>query len=279
MSEPRSFAADHDRARSLRLSLPRRVVCDLIHFAHKIPSVPVQRVVDVARVASLRDRLSRPPGWATLFTKAFALVARQVPEFRRAYIEYPVARLYQHPISVASVAIEREYEGELGVFFAHVPEPDKTPLPELDTVVQRHKQEPIADVFGFILWFYRLPRFLRRMLWWYIINVRGARKAQFLGTFGITVYSSLGAESLHPLSPLTTTLNYGVIGADGRVTVRLIYDHRVMDGATVARALGLIDEAMNGAICQELTDLATKESAEGSRPLTPAPVRANGTER
>jgi hypothetical protein len=278
MNEAQPFAADDGRPRSLRLSLPRRVVCDLIHFAHKIPSVPVQRVVDVGRVAALRDRLSRPPGWATMFTKSFALVARQVPEFRRAYIEYPLARLYQHPISVASVAIEREYEGEAGVFFAHVPEPDRTPLPQLDAIVQRHKQEPIADVFGFILWFYRLPRLVRRMLWWYIINVRGGRKAQFLGTFGITVYSSLGAESLHPLSPLTTTLNYGVIGADGRVTVRLIYDHRVMDGATVARGLGLIDETMNGAICQELAELVARESAEGSRPVASSTVRANATD-
>jgi hypothetical protein len=278
MNEPRSFASANGRARSLRLSLPRQVVCDLIHFAHRIPTVPVQRVIDVSRIAALRDRLTRAPGWATLFTKAFALVARQLPEFRRAYIEYPVARLYQHPYSVASVAIEREYEGEPGVFFAHLPQPDETPLPELEAALLRHKQEPIVDVFGFILWFYRLPRFLRRMLWWYIINVRGGRKAQFLGTFGITVYSSLGAESLHPLSPLTTTLNYGVIGGDGRVTVRLIYDHRVMDGATVARGLGLIDDVMNGAICQELAELAGREPSETGRPLTPAPVRANGSE-
>ena len=41
----------------------------------------------------------------------------------------------------------------------------------------------------------------------------------------------------HPLSVLTTTLNYGVIAADGTVDVRLIYDHRVMDGSSVARAL------------------------------------------
>ena len=57
-----------------------------------------------------------------------------------------------------------------------------------------------------------------------------------MGTFGVSVYSALGAESLHPLTPLTTALNYGVIQENGDVTVRVIYDHRVMDGATVARA-------------------------------------------
>src|SRR5262249_25784669 len=149
--------------------------------------------------------------------KAFALVARKVPDLRRAYVEYPLARLYQHPFSIASVAVEREYGGEPGVFFAHLPRPEFTPLPELEAALRYHKEAPVADAFRFIVRFYGLPRAIRRALWWYAINVRGSRKAQFLGTFGVSVYSALGAESLHPLSPLTTTLNYGVIGPDGRV--------------------------------------------------------------
>ena len=31
--------------RRLRLSLPRRQVCDLMHFAKKVPSIPVQRTM------------------------------------------------------------------------------------------------------------------------------------------------------------------------------------------------------------------------------------------
>jgi hypothetical protein len=58
------------------------------------------------------------------------------------------------------------------------------------------------------------------------------------------------------LSPLTTTVNYGVIGSDGRVALRIIYDHRAMDGATVARALGLIAEALNAEIYDEMAELA-----------------------
>jgi hypothetical protein len=246
------------------------VVCDLIHFAHRIPTVPVQQVLDVSRPAALRQGLTDRVGWCTVFTKAFALVAQKMPEFRRAYVEYPLARLYQHPFSIASVAIERVCDGEPGVFFAHLPAPEVTPLPELEATLRHHKEAPIEDVFGFILWFYRLPRPIRRALWWYVINVRGARKAQFLGTFGISVYSALGAESLHPLSPLTTTMNYGVIGADGRVPVRIIYDHRVMDGATVARALGVLEDVLNNEICQELAGLAGVGAlaTEGNRTRT-----------
>ncbi len=93
---------------------------------------------------------------------------------------------------------------------------------------------------------------MRRLLWWYGLNVGGHKRAKRLGTFGVSVYSGLGAESLHPLSPLTATLNYGVIGADGQVSVRIVYDHRVMDGATVARALGYLETVLNGAILEEL---------------------------
>jgi hypothetical protein len=69
-----------------------------------------------------------------------------------------------------------------------------------------------------------------------------------VGTFGVSVYSGLGAESLHPLSLMTTTLNYGVIAEDGTVDVRIIYDHRVLDGATVARVLGELEEVLNNQI-------------------------------
>ena len=82
-----------------------------------------------------------------------------------------------------------------------------------------------------------------------------------MGTFGLSVYSSHGAESLHPLSPLTTTLNYGVIREDGTVPVRIVYDHRVMDGATVARALALLEQTLNQDIRAELVGTSSARAA------------------
>jgi hypothetical protein len=43
-----------------------------------------------------------------------------------------------------------------------------------------------------------------------------------------------------------------VIGRDGRVAVRIIYDHRVMDGGTVARALQRLESVLNEDIAAEL---------------------------
>lgn len=250
---------NESRGRSIPLSLPRRLVGDLVHFAHKVPSVPVQRPIRVAALDEVRSGLTDRPGWCAIFTKAYAQVAQALPELRRAYIAYPWARLYEHPFSIASIAMEREYAGENGVFFAYVPRPDLLPLLDLEAELRRFKEAPLAEVFRFNMTFGRLPRPIRRLAWWYLLNVRGSRKAQFLGTFGVSVYSSLGAESLHPLSPLTTLLNYGMIGPDGVLPVRIIYDHRALDGATIARALAMLEETLNGEILAELRTLGSSK--------------------
>jgi hypothetical protein len=84
------------------------------------------------------------------------------------------------------------------------------------------------------------------------------QRPRYFGTFGISVYSGLGAESLHPISPLTTTMNYGVIAPDGAVDVRIVYDHRVLDGSTVARALVALEAELNGPVLAELRGMAAQ---------------------
>ena len=80
----------------------------------------------------------------------------------------------------------------------------------------------------------------------------GRQRANYFGTFGVSVYSALGAESLRPLAPSTVVLNYGVIGPDGAVDVRFNYDHRVVDGATIARALQSLEKILTQTIVSEL---------------------------
>jgi hypothetical protein len=72
------------------------------------------------------------------------------------------------------------------------------------------------------------------------------------------VVAPFGASSLHVLSPLTTTLNYGTFLPDGSLDVRLVYDHRVLDGATVARALGHLEEVLHGPIADELAGVGSR---------------------
>jgi hypothetical protein len=241
------------RGRSIPLSLPRRLIGDLMYFSAGVPTVPVQRTLNLSKVIDARDAHPDRPCWPAVFTRAFALVAAEMPELRRTYLKYPWPRLYEYPVSVANVLIEREYEGEKAVFTLRMMKPELSSIIELSQRIRHAAVCPIEEIKEFrrAIRLGRHPRPVRRFLWWLALNLPRARPNYF-GTFGISSYSALGAESLHPLSPLTVTLNYGVFAADGSVDVRLIYDHRVLDGANVARALARLDAILNTTILDEL---------------------------
>ena len=246
MSEP--------KGRKLALSLPRRTVCDLLHFAHKVPTVPVQRRMNIAPLLAAREASPNRPSWCAIFTKAYGIVCAARPELRRAFLNYPWPHLYEHPSSIASIAVERRYRDENAVFFVHMRGPERLALHQLDAYLKECKERPVESIGSFrrALWVARLPRPGRRFLWWCVLNWMGYKRARRLGTFGVTAYSGLGAQSLHPLSPLTTVLNYGVIDADGDVDVHIVYDHRVMDGPSIARALGEMEKVLNEDVLAEL---------------------------
>jgi hypothetical protein len=244
----------HAAGRNLSLSLPRRFIGDLMHFARQVPSVPVQRRMNLGALVAARQAARPKPSWVSIFTKAYAVVATVWPELRRAYLSFPVPHLYESADNVASIAVERDFHGEPAVFFGQIACPEQRSLAELDDKLRRLREEPLDQVGSFrrVLFTSRLPRPLRRLLWWIGLNTWGRKRAHYFGTFGVSVYAGLGAASLHPLSPSTTTLNYGVIAPDGSVDVRIIYDHRVLDGATVARALADLERVLQGAILNEL---------------------------
>ena len=236
------------RGRTLALSLPRRFVGDLLHAAAGVPTVPVQRPMDLARLADARAALADRPTWTALFTLAYARVAREFPELRRVYLGFPNARLYEYPVSVAGIAVERDFGGEKGVFIGKVKDPAARSLLELDAVLDHFRTAPIRDVKDFrrALFVASFPRPVRRLVWWAALN-SGRQRGNYLGTFGVSVYSALGAESLHPISPCTTTLRPA-----GDLDVRLVYDHRVLDGATVARALERLERQLAEVLPGEL---------------------------
>lgn len=238
--------------RNIPLSLPRRWIGDLLHFAGRIPTVPVERTMDLSEVQEVRRSVGI--SWPALFLKAFGLAAQKHPQLRQAFLAYPWSRLYEHSQSVASVAIERQYAGEPAVFFGQINAPESQRLDVLDHHLRNYKREPISSFGNFrrLIKLSRLPLWVRRFAWWASLNWSGAKRAKRLGTFGLSVYSGLGASSLHPISPLSFLLNYGVMDEHGRLTVRLIYDHRVVDGAVVARALAGIEAALVGPLLDEL---------------------------
>jgi hypothetical protein len=248
------------RGRHLPLAGPRRFIGDLVHFARRIPSAPVSRSFDVTALADPRVRHPARPSWSCLFMKAYALVGAEHAPLRRSLLEFPWPRLYEHPWMNCALAIERAYQGEEGVFVGIFRAPERQTLTQLQQAVAWYKNETLEKVgfYRMALRFSKAPTPVRRLLWWGTLNLSGYKRCKRFGTFGLSSYGALGAEQIHPISPLTTTLTYGPIDrATGRVVVKLIYDHRVLDGAYIARRLRDIEEVMHGPILAELLDERT----------------------
>ena len=58
------------RGRALPLSVPRRLICDLMHFASGVPTVPVQRRMALAPVIAARQVCPYRPPWTGIFVPA-----------------------------------------------------------------------------------------------------------------------------------------------------------------------------------------------------------------
>jgi hypothetical protein len=248
----------------LGLSIPRRFVGDLLHASRHTPIVTLERRMDLGAVVAARKALARPPAWVLLLAKAFGAVAARRPELRRAYLPRPWPHLWQADESVASVAVEREYCGEPGVFFGFFKAPERTPLAELAAELEIWKTKPVEEIEPFRrqIVFTRLPLPLRRGLWWYATAWSGLIKARNFGTFGVSVTGASGATALNLIGPLTVALNTGVVRDDGSLDVRLHFDHRVLDGMPVARALAELEENLRTDVVAELTVLGEAEARE-----------------
>jgi hypothetical protein len=241
------------RGHGIRLLPSHRVRNDILHFANKAPILPVQRRMALSSLVEARKGCRHRPPWTALFLKAYAILAQEIPAMRRVYIGLPRPHLYEYPSSVAMITFERKIGEEVEVFAGKINDPASRSLAELVDFLERFNETPLWEIRECrrVLIFGRLPLPLRRFLIWLALNV-GRHRARIFGTFALSVYSRLGADSLRPLFTCTTVLNYGVIAADGTVDVRLNYDHRIMDGATVARALQLLEKILTQTIVGEL---------------------------
>jgi hypothetical protein len=209
---------------------------------------------DLGAIVAARRSLAEPPSWVALFTRAYGLTAQRHAELRRAFIRWPWPHLYEHPCSECAVLVERAYEGETIVLGAKIRAPENQTLAGIDAHLRRFKEAPLEEVSPFrqLLRFARLPTLLRRFVFWHALHWSGFKRARHFGTCMVSSLGNLGVEQCHPLTPLTTYLTFGPVSATGAVTVKIIYDHRVMDGRSVARCLNDLEQVMQSQLLREL---------------------------
>jgi hypothetical protein len=251
------------RCRKLPLSLGRRVLCDYLHFSGGGHTAAAERLMRLADVAEARRRASPRPSWGAIMTKAFALAARDHPEMRRAYFSFPWGHLGEYEAQIASVIVDRRVGDEDVIFLAPLVRPEEQSLRALDAHLRRYKEEPVESFRNFrdALRVARLPRLLRRFVWWLSLHVLPRRRARHFGTFGVTTMSPFGAKTLEVPTLWTAFLHYGVVTEAGEVPVGLAFDHRVMDGAVVGFTLLEMEQALQRDIVTELRAMRADRAA------------------
>lgn len=240
----------------------RPVVHDVVWLARNVPIFPVERVFDLAVLNRLRAECDTRIGWAAMFMKAHAIVAREMPMLRSWYVPWPRPRIVTCSTSVAALSINRQIDGTDWLYWAHIPNPDQMPLDVLQAAITRYQTSPVDQVFKRQQQLRMLPRWLRRLLLRWNINSPGAKRAKRLGTFSISTLAGAGAYNrLHP-SPLTTSLAYGPLERNGHCLVTMLCDHRLLDGVPAARAIERLEQVLRDEIAAELRLLRTSLAAE-----------------
>jgi hypothetical protein len=239
---------------SMPLSLGRRVIGDFLHVSMRTPTVTVQKHLNVADVVAARGRLRVRPSWCSIFTKAYAKVVASRPDLRRAFLSYPWERLFEYKTATADIVVEAKVGNEDALVFVPIKQPELCPLLELDRRLAWCKEKPVERLARYrgVLRLARFPRLVRRALWWSILNVSGYKRSRYFGTFGVTSVGKWGVESLRPIAPWISLLHYGMIDPQGNMTVRLTYDHRVLDGSGPSTALVEMEQFLKTDIVAEL---------------------------
>jgi hypothetical protein len=255
------------RGTNRKISLPRRFIVDLMHASMRVPFISLSRTLDIGPLMAARAQAEKPPGWAAIFVKAFALVARDEPILRTLYVKLPWPHFFELPHSVGMVAIARVEDGEDCILPEKVPEPDERSLADIDAQIRRAKDAPLMEIPAFrkIMMASRLPLPLRRLSWLIGLNV-GRMSANNFGSFGVTSVAAYGPGELQALSPGPFIVTYGVVRPDHGIDVIIRWDHRVTDGAFIAKTLTRLEQVLNTEISAELREKTQPAKAKAAQP-------------
>ncbi len=245
------------RGKIKRISVPRRLIGDMMCASTGVPFVSLRRKLDIRELLAARAEAVQPLGWAAIFVKAFGLVAKEQPVLRTLYARWPWPHFYELPRSIGMVAIARVHNGEDCVLPQKISlEENPQPLAEIDRLIRFAKDAPVDEVGAFrkMLRAAAAPMPLRRLVWMFGLNVLRQR-ANYFGSFGVTSVAAYGGGELYALSPGPYILSYGTVAPDQTIEVLIRWDHRVTDGAPIAKALTRLEQVLNTEVAAELRGL------------------------
>lgn len=252
------------KGKKLKLSFSRRCMVDFLHFSQKVSShsVSAERFMELSSVISARQNCPIKISWYSIFMKAFAKVSKDFPELRQVFLPFVFPKIYQFTNTSGSIAIEREYNNEAMVIYLKLDSPELMPLQELDRRIKNAKDCPIQSEPSFrrFLKINKFPFLIRRILWWFGLNIASSRRNYF-GTFGLTGIGK-GVRSLSLKSPLSVNLVFDMTQPTHKPLVRLFWDHRVFDGVVVINILEKLESYLNQDLAVEIKSLTADQQMD-----------------
>jgi hypothetical protein len=224
------------------LSLARRVLADYLHQAGGRPTFTLERTFRLGPLARARASANLPARWRTLFLKALGLILPRWPELRSLYREGWWPHLAESSRCRIALVVPRFVDAEPILFLPGFDNPGARDVGELDKLV-RHLEESAVETVPA----YRAT--LRRAAWPAFV-----RNWLTLSPVPVTLAvpeegDSLPLPVLVPGSCLIRTSRPTI---DGRVTVAVHHDPRVLDGDVAGRVLTDLEETLLHATLAEV---------------------------
>ena len=236
----------------------RRLVLDVCAAAKSVPKFSVDRRIDLTEVMAARKGCFQRIGWAAIFAKAYATVAIEIPELRQAFVSLPWPHLYQHPVSIANITVNRFDEKQQcdRLIWANIRGVDDLHLLNIQSSIDLHQHGEIEQLFREGRRLESLPLPLRKLAWHMLMRWMGRKRMRRLGSFTLSTLATYGTTN--PSHPLLTTssISYGPLDSEQCSTVTLQADHRVLDGVLAAKALVRLENVLHGETLLQLKSIS-----------------------
>ena len=261
------------RGKYISLANDRRIICDLIGIANRMPTAPLQIEIDVTEIKRLRRLIQPRISWQVIMMRAYAQVARDIPQLRQIYVPFPWPRLYEHSENVCLLTISRNHCGRERLFFARFCQPENYRLPQLQQLFDDYRRKPIKEFrqLQHQIRFASMPWLVRKIGWTILTHILPASRARQMGTFGMSLSGFKEVLGTFHLGPCTTTLGFDQLCRKGKAYVTLTFDHRVLDGKPASDALHALANVLKNQVTTELQMIARNNpdtsSGSGEPPL------------
>jgi hypothetical protein len=243
--------------RSSSVPLQRRWIADLVHFGMKSHGVGCKWIINVAPVAAARKSRNPPVSWVAIWVRTIALAAQKWPELRMCYLPYPWARMYLHPFSVATLVVERQWNGTPAVFLDTIKHPETLSLTEIEDNFRSLRKSPVEHVgaFRLLIRIARLPVLVRRLLWSIGFYWSGRLRTRYLGSFAVNFIRAPRFSVAQTTTPISFSLWFGLVDPNEDMEVHIVWDHRLLDAMAADRLVRDLEAIMNDTVAAELSAL------------------------